>query len=491
MLELFFALMVGALALLLNRLSIPCQDKVCSYRLFGDVVAFSAGVWLYSTILLLLSRPYATLIICVFLLGLLFAGNQLKVRILNEPLVFSDIFLAGYAIRYPRLYFMYAPVWIWPILILVIFLLVVGVSFEEFIQYDLILRSLLLLITLVPLFITVISRLTWSKSFREKLKSLPLTFLANQDAQSFTPMGMSLLHCLWHGQFRSLLKNSIHLQSQKKSFNCEQCRHLLLIQAESFCQLSKLAERKSVTPVFDALWDRTLSGKLRLDWTGAYTMRTEFAVLTGVAPKALQTYAFDPYQLARQQCMNSLAWDLVQRGFNTVAWHPNDGRFFERNIVLPHLGFEKFVELSELSSLRRMGRYVSDEALLTEAVNYLGHQEQPTFLFLITIEAHGPWLRDRFEGAQLLTEEERYEEHLKSFDRGLGNVLDKIQKEALPIDVVIYGDHLPGLEILRQNRETLDSSTPWLYFGKDIEEGKVNLKPETLRELIRERVLRL
>ena len=66
MLELFFALMVGALALLLNRLSIPCQDKVCSYRLFGDVVAFSAGVWLYSTILLLLSRPYATLIICVF-----------------------------------------------------------------------------------------------------------------------------------------------------------------------------------------------------------------------------------------------------------------------------------------------------------------------------------------------------------------------------------------------------------------------------------------
>ena len=40
MLELFFALMVGALALLLNRLSIPCQDKVCSYRLFGDVVAF-------------------------------------------------------------------------------------------------------------------------------------------------------------------------------------------------------------------------------------------------------------------------------------------------------------------------------------------------------------------------------------------------------------------------------------------------------------------
>ena len=57
--------------------------------------------------------------------------------------------------------------------------------------------------------------------------------------------------------------------------------------------------------------------------------------------------------------------------------------------------------------------------------------------------------------------------------------------------MVIYGDHLPGLEILRQNRETFDSSTPWLYFGKDIEEGKVNLKPETLRELIRERVLRL
>ena len=490
MLELFLSLTVGALTLLLNRLSIPLRDKVCLYRLFGDTVAYGVGVWLYSAILLLLSRPYATFTICVFLLGLLFIGNQLKVQILNEPLVFSDIFLAGHAVRYPRLYFMYASIWIWPILMLAVFLLVIGVSFERFTDYDTVTRSALLLVALVPLIMAIIARLSWTNLLQEKLQTLPLTFSANQDAQTFTPLGMALLHCLWHGQFRQVLKNSFHLKNQVKKFTRKQCRHLLLIQAESFCQLSKLTQRKSASPIFDALWEKSLSGELQLDWRGAYTMRSEFAVLTGVAPQTLQTYGFDPYQLARQQCMDSLAWDLLQKGFHTVAWHPNDGRFFERHIVLPHLGFEKFVDLSELSSLHKMGRYVSDEALLSEAVNYLTDQKQSTFLFLITMEAHGPWLKDRFEGAQLLTEEERYEEHLKSFDRGLFYVLDKIQRENLPIDVAIYGDHLPGLEILRQNKEISISSTPWLYFSQDIEEDKVNLRPEALREWIRERVLR-
>ena len=51
------------------------------------------------------------------LIALLWAGNRLKVAILNEVLVFSDIFLAGHALRYPRLYFGYAPKWVWPVVI--------------------------------------------------------------------------------------------------------------------------------------------------------------------------------------------------------------------------------------------------------------------------------------------------------------------------------------------------------------------------------------
>lgn len=106
----------------------------------------------------------------------------------------------------------------------------------------------------------------------------------------------------------------------------------MLIQAESYCPVAELLNRPSTTPTIDALRTQGPGGKLLLDWRGAYTMRTEFSVLTGLETTSLEAYAFDPYQLARRIPMASLARDFKARGYDTVAWHPNDGRF---SIALP------------------------------------------------------------------------------------------------------------------------------------------------------------
>lgn len=86
-------------------------------RQVGDVVAVMTVANVFALLLLVTDRYWTSISIGAALIALLWAGNRLKVAILNEVLVFSDIFLAGHALRYPRLYFGYAPKWVWPVVI--------------------------------------------------------------------------------------------------------------------------------------------------------------------------------------------------------------------------------------------------------------------------------------------------------------------------------------------------------------------------------------
>ena len=169
------------------------------------------------------------------------------------------------------------------------------------------------------------------KSF---LSHYPMSFDTQTDAWAYTPLGAALLHVLRHGQYRHAVRERFaKIKGESvRSFDGKHTPalgHRLLIQAESFVPIGALLDRPSRMPAIDELMCRSTSGALKLDWRGAYTMRTEFAVLTGIAPRELETYGFDPYRLAAMMPMQSLAWQLKAQGYRTVVCHPNDARFFE------------------------------------------------------------------------------------------------------------------------------------------------------------------
>lgn len=488
-----WSLSVPLVLVLANRQSTPKSGPNPSSKLFlGDVVAFGVGVALLSLLLGLTGRWISSVAIAYFLIVLLWAGNRLKVQILEEALVFSDIFLAGHAIKYPRLYFFYAPFWIWPLLLCLSIALLGGIWLEPVFLDSLKVRLCWVLMPIALFALGATVARCPSRKIKTFLGHYPLTFLTQSDVALYSPLGAALLHCFWHGQYRQSIreKSKIALKRSGEEVLLNKAhspRHLVLIQAESFCRLDQLLHRSCVTPSIDVLMKTGQSGQLLLDWRGAYTMRSEFAVLTGKAPRSLQTYGFDPYQLASQVPLDSLARDLKSRGYHTVAWHPNDGRFFDRNHVFPHLGFDAFKDIEAFDNVKKLGRYVSDEGLLEKAVAYLRQCEEPTFLFIVTMEAHGPWLEDRFEGAEHLSETERYETHLKSLDRGV-SLLKKAIEEGLACDVALYGDHLPGLKILQNEKDHVPANTPWFIWGLSIKEGLQTIRPELLREQLLKRV---
>ena len=231
---------------------------------------------------------------------------------------------------------------------------------------------------------------------------------------------------------------------------------VLLVQAESAVDLAELVRalatvslgenrelEEALAPYLaltsDMASKATLRGRLGIDYTGAYTMRSEFSVLTGLDRYALGIYAYDPYQAVRSYKVRSLAYAYRAQGYRTLCIHPNAATFFNREKVMQNLGFDAFISLEKLPELKRHGPHVADPALLDYARVLIESAGEKLFLFVITMEAHGPWLKGRFKDAPALSPLGAYARHAASLYAGLKSVA------SAGIATLSYGDHLPPL----------------------------------------------
>ena len=446
-------------------------------RLWGDATAVVVVTLGYGVLLCLTGRLATSLALGLGLIALLAAGNALKTRMLGEPLVFSDVFLAGHALRWPRLYFGYVPVWVWIVIAVGVAGLVAAAAQEPAMGADDIVAAYGVLAAGVVMAAVGMLMLSWSA--RSILAQYPLSWDANRDAKRYTALGAAVLHTLSHITNGRTTAEAFQWSPNETPPKGKAAGHLVLVQAESFAPIAERLGRLSVTPTIDHLMAEGCSGALDLAWRGAYTMRTEFSVMTGTATTATRSWAFDPYRLAERVPLASLARDLKAAGYETVVWHPNDGRFFNRHAVMAHLGFDRFLSGADFADLPRAGAATSDEALLATAARFLKSCTKPTFLFIITMEGHGPW-----GGRNAQEELSCYEAHLASLDRGVEKLAAAVK--ALPqAHLALYGDHIPGLKALSKTKET---ATAWLLWpaGKACEEA---LPPEALRRVIRQEVL--
>ena len=165
-------------------------------RGIGDTVAAATVVSVYVLLLLIIDRFWTTTAIGLVLIVLLWAGNRLKVAILNEVLVFSDIFLAGHALRYPRLYFGYAPKWIWPVLMAGVGVLGWSLTIEAPMNVFTGLERLGLISLWAVMFGLMACKMARpSEGIKVFLSEHPLSFDTQTDAWAYTPLVQSCCMC--------------------------------------------------------------------------------------------------------------------------------------------------------------------------------------------------------------------------------------------------------------------------------------------------------
>ncbi|HEV2097377.1 MAG TPA: LTA synthase family protein, partial [Stellaceae bacterium] len=235
---------------------------------------------------------------------------------------------------------------------------------------------------------------------------------------------------------------------------------LVLVQCESFFDARRVSScvPQNLLPGFDGCRKRedATFGRLDVAGWGANTMRAEFAVLTGIPDRDLGHDRFNPYHAFARAPVASLAWRLRREGYRTLCLHPFDRGFFRRDLTLRMLGFDTFLGRETLGGSSRPP-YFSDPDLAHEVLRTLDDLGPRTFIFVITMGNHGPWLetgapidpllRDRFEPAELPQGSQflRYLDGLARSDemlRILAEGLGPRQRDAV---FGFYGDHLPSL----------------------------------------------
>ena len=82
-------------------------EKTCLS--LGCMAAILLALSFYAALLALSERPWFSGLAATALCLALWRANALKLAILGEPLLFSDILMTGSALRFPHLYFDHIP----------------------------------------------------------------------------------------------------------------------------------------------------------------------------------------------------------------------------------------------------------------------------------------------------------------------------------------------------------------------------------------------
>jgi phosphoglycerol transferase MdoB-like AlkP superfamily enzyme len=193
------------------------------------------------------------------------------------------------------------------------------------------------------------------------------------------------------------------------------------------------------------------SGRLGVPAFAANTMRAEFAFLSGLPNASLACDRFNPYLAA--PAYGDVVWParLRRQGWRTLFVHPYDRWFFERDRVVPALGFERAIWQEDFGSAARRGHYIADLAVARRILQEADAATEPTFVFAVTMENHGPWGDGRLPGIDAPLDQ--YLHHLEGADAMVAALMEGLRHRAGPTLLCLYGDHVPALRGLGPEAE--------------------------------------
>lgn len=435
-------------------------------------LALHGGLWLlvHCFELALFRRPWFAGAMVLTLLAILVLVNNAKYQSLREPFLYQDFEYFTDTLRHPRLYLPFFGLGK-ALLALVVFILALlaGMHFEAPLTDRLPMATVLVgwgLLLLIGLIL-----LAWGAD-----KKLAVTFDPTGDLAN-----LGLLASLWrYGEEErvcpTLASPFVPLPAQRPGAPRP---HLVVVQSESFFDLRPLwaGIRPEVLATIDALKTAAVcQGRLAVPAWGANTVRTEFAFLSGLSAEQLGVHQFNPYRRLARQGIPTLVSLLKGLGYRTVCVHPYPASFYGRDRVLPLLGFDTFLDIRAFTGAARSGPYIGDCSLADLVCTLLGPTtDQPLFIFVITMENHGPLHWETVEpgdlarlyttpppdGCQDLTV---YLRHLANADRMAAILRDHLAALPTPAWLCWFGDHVPIMPEVYRTLGLPDGQTDYLIW---------------------------
>lgn len=435
-------LLLSFLSLVLLRPAIPMPWR---WQRRGAGLHVGLWLWLHVLLTLLLGRPwFATAIASAFVMLVVQVSNA-KFHSLREAFVFQDFEYFTDAIRHPRLYIPFLGWWKFLMIALVVVAaLVVGLVLEDAPHGRFALSGQLGdLIALggVGALLLIVCRSGDQPAFDPKLDQERLGLLGN----------------LWDYAWEERQPLVLPTTTWDGAKPPRERPDMIVVQSESFFDARQLFSgvRNDVLSEFDRLRQESICfGPLNVPAWGANTVRSEFAFLSGVDEAGLGVHRFNPYRKLLAGKVPTLIPVLKAAGYRTVCIHPYPASFYGRDRVFPFLGFDEFIDIRKFNGATRCGPYVADAAVAAMVETVLEKSTQPVFIFVITMENHGPLHLEKpapGDSSSLYSVEPPtgcddltvYLRHLRNADRMMGMLRNTLKVRTRPSRLCWYGDHVP------------------------------------------------
>ena len=246
--------------------------------------------------------------------------------------------------------------------------------------------------------------------------------------------------------------------------------NIIVLQMESFTVAQDYANievSQDPTPVFNELYRNYSSGSFEVPACGAGTANTEFEVLTGISAKFFGPGEYPYKGRLREHTLESMAYVARSHGYECSALHDHRALFYNRNEVYADLGFDTFTSVEYMNNVSfTPTNWCKDTVLTNEIMDIMQNSESRDFMHVISVEGHGAYPTERvFKNpyTEVTAPDEetkwKYEYYLNEcheMDTFIGELIEAIEESGEPTVMIIYGDHIPALDVKEENYKQPD-----------------------------------
>jgi phosphoglycerol transferase MdoB-like AlkP superfamily enzyme len=168
-----------------------------------------------------------------------------------------------------------------------------------------------------------------------------------------------------------------------------------------------------------------------------------------------------------QDNFNSLPKTLIANGYTAYAYHGFNRNFWNRNVALKSLGYQKFFAADNYPKGFDINMGLDDGDFLSTTADYIKKQPKPSFSYAITLSSHVPFSTND-QTDKLGVDISKYPDQVGGYlddinytDSMLGNFFAKLKSEGLYDNslILVYGDHTPVLPAFSAGTINYDPNT--------------------------------
>lgn len=294
-----------------------------------------------------------------------------------------------------------------------------------------------------------VTNLVFDQSRNYKTNGFLLTFLLNmQSAIVLQPSGYNEENIL------DIVDGLNKVEPQSNS-TAPKDPNIIFIMSESFWDPTSVEGTSYKEDPMPTVREQQ-NGQILAPTFGGGTSNVEFEALTGFTNMFLPPGSV-PYQQYIKNEIPAMPNYLADQGYQTTAIHPYPKWFWNREEVYQHVGFEKFIDIDGFTDPAYKGPYVSDQQVTDTIIEQTEANEDPTFIYAITMQNHTSYNVDKYPEFSVETQTppgvdpvfnlllRSYTQGIADADAAFKSLIDYYETSDEPTIVVFFGDHLPGL----------------------------------------------